>query len=150
MKLLVNVFEGGFNSRIVGNGATGERGLTGGVFISLVSSSGSVFETGEFFFSIAVVVVVVVLSRWLSDNGLIFLPIRASNDEFDGAAAVVVAVAGAAVEDDDDVDTSIESGDKVPVDGWGFSMLDIGNSFGFSRGINISTMDGGTSVSSSI
>lgn len=131
--LLDNGFEGGtFNSRTAGNGATGERGVIGGVFISLVSSSRSVFEIGEsFFFSSIFSVLSGIVSRLVGGNSFGLL----SGGTSDGGPTT------AAAEEDDDVDASIESGVITVVGGVGFCMSVNGNNFGLSRGINLSIID---------
>ncbi len=88
----------------------------GGVFISLESSSRSVFDVGVIlFFSSTISFLSVAIWRLGGGNGLIFLPKSAFNAEpGGGGAGVVVDTAGA--DDDDAVDTSIESGDIVAVD----------------------------------
>ncbi len=91
----------------------------GGVFISLESSSRSVFDAGEILvFSSMMSFLSIGSWRLGGGNGLIFLPKSAFNAE-PGGAGVVVDVGAA--DDDDAVDASIESGDIVAVDACCFS-----------------------------
>lgn len=123
-------------STIGGIGLTGDSGVIGGVFISLLSSSRSVFGDGDSFtFLSATEILLGFSSKDVGGGSFGCLPNNACMVEPVGTTAS----AGAPEEDDDD--PSMESGDIIEAGGCSFSALLKGSSLGFSRGINLSTAD---------
>lgn len=132
-----------FNSRIVAIGFVGDPGLNAGVFISLVSSSKSVWVVGDsFVFSWTVEVLSGLDSSVV--GGCSFLPINASNAEFIGAFGATTA------DEFDDDDASIESGDNIDVDACILSKSVVIIGFDLSFGINLSITNGAVNESGGI
>lgn len=125
--------EGILSSSTGGAGVTGERGDKGGVLMSLLSSSGSVFDMGDFVFSGVIGLGLVGRSRFGGGTGLGFL---LKND-----LTLEADVGGTGDGDGDganDADVSIESGESVDGTTGACSGGVRAGNFGFTRGINCS------------